>query len=366
MAESGMNVRRDAAGNLIGRLEGSDGSLPAVMAGSHIDSVIQGGIFDGCLGVIGAIEAVQSIRETGLSLLHPVEVVAFIDEEGVRFNKGYFGSRAMVGKADRAELVQSVDSEGVTRAQAMREWGLDPDRLHEACRSPNDIKIYLELHIEQGQVLESLRIPIGVVKGIAAPHWFRAVISGESGHAGATPMRERKDALAAAAEIILETEKTAISMDDVVVATVGCINVSPGGINIIPGKVELTFDVRHYIADIRDQTVQIIREHGHRLARKRGVAIRYEDMICLKPVVLPKSVSDTLHSLAHARGWSTFPIISGAGHDAMILSEIADVGFLFVPSRGGISHNPAEWTDFEDCAKGVQLLTDAIIHYSAI
>ncbi|MBA3952827.1 MAG: Zn-dependent hydrolase, partial [Rubrobacter sp.] len=242
MEEAGLAVREDAAGNLFGRREGRDPEAPAVLVGSHVDSVLNGGDFDGPLGVLGGIEVLQTMDEEGVEMGRPVEVVAFTDEEGARFSLGMIGSRALTGTLLQEDL-RHEDRNGVSIEQAMRNAGLDPGKVGEAARPADSLAAYLELHIEQGKVLEGEDLPVGVVTGIAGPVWLRLSFAGEAGHAGTTPMGARRDALAAAAEVVGAIEEEASDTGSTV-GTVGQIEAGPGGINIIAGRVDLSLDLR--------------------------------------------------------------------------------------------------------------------------
>ncbi len=245
MEEAGLSVREDAAGNLIGRREGTNPEAPVVLVGSHVDSVYNGGNFDGPLGVLAGIEVLQAMRERDVQDEHPVEVIAFTDEEGARFSFGMIGSRALAGTLTPEDLGEHEDEGGLSIAGAMEAYGLDPARIGEAARPQGSVKAYVELHIEQGRVLESEDLPAGVVTGIAGPVWLRFSLEGETGHAGATPMSLRRDALAAAAEIVVLIEAEA-SETGTSVGTVGQLDLEPGGINIIPGRVEFSLDLQGY------------------------------------------------------------------------------------------------------------------------
>jgi allantoate deiminase len=242
MAEAGLSVREDAVGNLFGRREGESQDAPAVLIGSHLDSVYNGGNFDGPLGVLAGVEVLQTMDEQGIETEHPIEVVAFTDEEGARFSFGMIGSRALAGKLSSKDL-EHEDANGLSIAEAMRSCGLDPGRIEEAARPVDSVKAYVELHVEQGRILENEGLPVGVVTGIAGPAWFRFIVEGETGHAGTTPMNLRRDSLAAAAEVmrVIEAEATRTGTT---VGTVGQLDLEPGGINVIPGRVEFSLDLR--------------------------------------------------------------------------------------------------------------------------
>jgi allantoate deiminase len=239
-------------GNLFGRREGRNPGSPAVLIGSHVDSVFGGGNFDGPLGVLAGIEVLQTMEEQGVETEHPVEVVAFTDEEGARFSLGMIGSRALAGKLGAEDLQSYEDTKSVSVAEAMGARGLDPERLGEAARLRGSMRAYVELHIEQGRVLESEELPVGVVTGIAGALWLRFVLEGETGHAGATPMNLRRDTLAAAAEIVGLVEAEA-ARTGTTVGTVGQLDLEPGGINIIPGRVRFSLDLRDIDEEVRDR-----------------------------------------------------------------------------------------------------------------
>ncbi|MBY6270310.1 Zn-dependent hydrolase, partial [Parageobacillus thermoglucosidasius] len=250
MKEAGLAVYEDAVGNLIGRKEGKEKDAPAVLVGSHIDSVYNGGMFDGPLGVLAAVEVLQTMSERGVKTKHPIEVVAFTDEEGARFSYGMIGSRGMAGTLSEEELVHQ-DKHGISLAAAMEEAGLDPSKIGKAARRKGSVKAYVELHIEQGRVLEQANLPVGIVTGIAGLIWAKLTVKGKAEHAGATPMPIRRDPLVAAAQIIQVIEQEA-KKTGTTVGTVGQMQVFPGGINIIPERVEFSLDLRDLDAAVRD------------------------------------------------------------------------------------------------------------------
>ena len=354
MQEAGLSVREDAAGNLFGRREGRNPEAPAVLVGSHVDSVYNGGDFDGPLGVLAGVEVLQAMGERGVETEHPVEVVAFTDEEGARFSFGMIGSRALAGELSTEEL-DNGDANGVSVAEAMRDRGLDPSRVGEAARPEGSVKAYVELHIEQGRVLENEGLPVGVVTGIAGPVWLRWVLEGEAGHAGTTPMGLRRDALAAAAEIMgvfeAEAAKTGTS-----VATVGQISARPGGINIIPGRAELSLDLRDIDEGVRDGAENRIRTRAQEACRRRGVEMEVEELQRLPPAPCSEVVRGAAKSACERLGVRPFELPSGAGHDGMHLTGLSPMGMIFVRSKDGVSHNPAEWSSKEDCEAGANVL----------
>jgi allantoate deiminase len=364
MEEAGLSVYEDAAGNLFGRREGRDPNLPAVLIGSHVDSVYNGGNFDGPLGVLAGVEVLQTMEEQGIETEHPIEVVTFTDEEGVRFSFGMIGSRALAGKLTPEDLTRYKDENGVSIAEAMRAYGLDPEKIGEAARPEDSIKAYVELHIEQGRVLENENLPAGVVTGIAGPVWLRFSLEGETGHAGATPMNLRRDALATAAKImgIVETEaaKTGTS-----VATVGQLEVEPGGINIIPGKARFSLDLRDIDEGVRDRVEGRILEEAEEVCRRRGVRLEIETLQRLAPAPCSDPVRSAAEKACEKFGIRPHALPSGAGHDGMQLTDLCPIGMIFVRSRNGVSHNPDEWSSQEDCAVGADALYWTVLDLAA-
>jgi allantoate deiminase len=354
MEEAGLAVREDAVGNLFGRREGSDPDAPAVLVGSHVDSVYDGGNFDGPLGVLAGIEVVQAMEEDGVQTEHPVEVVAFTDEEGARFSFGMIGSRALAGHLSPGDL-KNQDPDGISVAQAMRDYGLDPERAEDARREQDSLAAYLELHIEQGRVLEAEDLPAGIVTGIAGPVWLRFSLRGESGHAGATPMDSRHDALAAAAEIVGVVEQEASSTSSAV-GTVGQIEAGPGGINIIPGLVDFSVDLRDIDVAVRDGVEKRIRERAEEICARRGVELGVEELQRLDPAPCSEEVRGVISDACQEVGIRPHSLPSGAGHDGMHLAGLCPMGMIFVRSKDGISHNPKEWSSREDCEAGCNVL----------
>lgn len=359
MEEAGLSVREDEAGNLIGRKEGRNPQAPVVLVGSHLDSVFNGGNFDGPLGVLAGVEVLQTMNEQGVTTEHPIEVIAFTDEEGARFSYGMIGSRAIAGLLKREEL-EHRDKDGISIAEAMRASGLDPDAVGRAARPKGSVKAYVELHIEQGKVLESRGLSVGVVSGVAGPLWLKFVLEGEAGHAGATPMALRRDPLAAAAEIMLVIEREARKAGTAV-GTVGQVTVSPGGVNIIPGRVEFSLDLRDVDKAVRDRVEQEIIRQAEAICRERGVRLGVELLQRIPPVVCSAEIQAAALAACEALGLETITLPSGAGHDCMQLTELCPVGMIFVRSRDGISHNPAEYTSKEDCADGANVLYRTVL-----
>jgi allantoate deiminase len=354
MREAGLEVREDVVGNLIGRREGSDPEVPVVLAGSHVDSVPNGGNFDGPLGVLAAVEALQVMEERDLNTQRPIEVVAFTDEEGARFGFGMIGSRATAGTLTPEDLDRE-DENGVSIAQAMRDCSLDPERIGEAARREGSIHAYAELHIEQGKILENEALPVGVVTGIAGPVWLRLILEGESGHAGTTPMGLRRDALSAAAAIIGKVEREA-TRTGTTVGTVGQLELKPGGINIIPGHVSFSLDLRDIDQDVRDEAEARISDEAGRICEERGIVLETQTLQRLPPVLCSDLVRKAAKEACDALAFEPFELASGAGHDGMHLADLCSMGMVFVRSKDGLSHNPDEYSSREDCAAGAEVL----------
>jgi allantoate deiminase len=330
-----------------------------VLVGSHVDSVPNGGNFDGALGVLSAVEAVQCMSERGVETEHPVEVVAFTDEEGARFGFGMIGSRAMADKLAPEDLARE-DEDGFSVAEAMREYGLDAEKIGDATRPEGSLRAYVELHIEQGKVLENAGLPVGVVTGIAGPVWLRLVVQGEAGHAGTTPMDLRGDALAASAAVMRVIEEEA-ARTGTTVGTVGQLELEPGGINIIPGRVSFTLDLRDIDETVRDRVEDRIVGEARCICEERDVKLSIETLQRLAPVPCSEVVCDAARKACAELGYEPFELASGAGHDGMQLAELCPIGMIFVRSKNGLSHNPDEWSSKEDCAAGAAVLYSTLL-----
>ncbi len=359
MEQAGMTVREDAVGNLIGRKEGRRKETPAVLIGSHIDTVPNGGKFDGALGVIAGIEVVQTLTEQKVETDHPIEVIAFTDEEGSRFGFGMIGSRAFAGTLTQDDL-RSQDQAGVTIAEAMTANGLCPADLEQAARKPQSVKAYLEMHIEQGKVLESNGLPVGVVTGIAGHLWTKWTLIGEAGHAGATPMSMRKDPLMTAAKVMQVIEAEAKAYQHAV-ATVGQISVRPGGVNVIPSHVQFTVDLRDSDEEVRNQVEERITNQAKKLCDVQGIALQIDTMQRVAPAPCATSIREAVEVACEKLGIVPFSLPSGAGHDGMQLTGLCPIGMIFVRSKEGISHNPREWSSENDCASGATVLYETVL-----
>lgn len=375
MARAGLEIQASPVGNIIGRTGSNRQDGPVVMTGSHLDSVVRGGQFDGALGVVAAIEAAHVLHESGVSLPCPLEVICFVMEESSRFEGGYaFGSRVMTGQPIGEEALLARDRAGKTLAEAIyelrgKEGGageeaqplegiLDTVKGYVASsRYPmSNIKAFVELHIEQGPTLYATGKPVAAVTAIAAPTRFRVDLVGQQGHTGTTAMGLRKDALVAAAEVILAVERMCRSVENVV-GTASVIEVDPNIINSIPGKARLSVDIRSTSAEAKKEMVRVIHEEIGRIANSRGVQCAIDTWIEDSPQPLSERVTSTIEQSCQALGIEPVRLPSGAGHDAAQVAKfVADVGMIFVPSRDGISHAQGEWTDEQDIAKGTRVL----------
>ena len=355
LEELGLATEIDPAGNVIGRWEEGEGT--AVLVGSHLDTVPRGGRFDGALGVLAALEVVRALRRNGVRLRRPLWVVSFNDEEGSRFQTGMLGSRAFVGDVD----LEDWRRRGV--AGAMSEAGFDFERLADACGIER-IGAYLELHIEQGPVLEQEGVDLGIVTGIAGLLGFRVRLTGEANHAGTTPMAVRRDALAGAARVVLAVRDEARSRGDMT-ANVGILNVAPGGFNVIPGTAEFTIDARAGEAETFARVDRFVRETLERVASEEQLELEVTETHRKQPTPLDAELQEMLAAAAAEEGASVRRMPSGAGHDAMVLAKHVPAAMLFVPSRGGISHSPDEYTAPEHCELGARVLARAVRHLVA-
>jgi allantoate deiminase len=365
MMESGLTVSHDHFGNLIGKKVGSDPSLPVIMIGSHTDSVRNGGKFDGIIGVLAGIEIAHAITEGVIPHKHTIEVVSFCEEEGSRFNDGLFGSRGMVGRIKQSDL-QKVDENKITRFDALRSFGfgINPLQIEESVRTAGEIKYYFEMHIEQGPYLEKDNYPIGIVSGIAGPAWFKVKLVGESGHAGTVPMNLRKDPMIGAAEIIKELETICLSIPNApTVGTVGRISSLPGGTNIIPSSVEFTMDIRDIDLDRRNDAIKRIITKIEDVSSNRGLHYEIEQNVDAAPVQCSEYLNATFKAASKELGVEAPIMVSGAGHDAMFLADITEIGMVFVRCRNGISHQPNEWADIEDIELGTKVLFEAVLKH---
>ncbi len=361
MREAGMAAGLDAAGNVVGRYEGSAPGMPALLLGSHIDTVRDAGRYDGNFGVVAAIEAVAALSARGERLPFAVEVIAFGDEEGVRFPVTLTGSRAVAGILDPAAL-DAEDGEGVSLREALRGFGCDPSCLPGVARRRDSVLGYVELHIEQGPVLETEGLPVGVVTAINGASRFAVEVEGVAGHAGTVPMRLRHDAVAAMAEMVLAVERTALDTPDLLVATVGWVEASPGAVNVIPARARFTIDLRSPDDRAREDATERLRREMQAVAARRGVPLALQTRYDAPAVVCAPALIESLERSVARFGVRPLRLSSGAGHDGLAMAALCPVGMLFVRCEGGISHNPAEAITEADADVAVRVLADFLQH----
>jgi allantoate deiminase len=363
MEEAGMAVRRDAIGNLIGHYPAAAADAKILLLGSHLDTVRNAGQFDGPLGVLVAIAAVQHCHNRNVRLPFAIEVIGFGDEEGTRFQSAYLGSKVVAGRFNNADL-ERTDASGITLADAICAFGCDPNKLHSARMDPDRLLGYFEVHIEQGPVLEKNDLSVGVVTAIAGQTRARLTFRGMAGHAGTVPMALRHDALCAGGEFILSAETEARSIAGLV-ATVGQITALPGASNVIPSEVVLSLDVRHAEDLKRTSACSNLRSLADQIAEKRGVSVNWELIQETSSVTCDPGFVSKLQQIVARHQAKSISLASGAGHDAVPLSEITPVGMLFVRCKGGISHHPDESATVEDIRVAIAVLIDFIEQFTA-
>ena len=366
MTDAGLDVEIDGFGNVIGYKVGTNPDLPIIMVGSHTDSVPNGGNYDGVAGVLSAIEVVRSIIDDGFEHEHTIAVVDFMCEESSRFGAATLGSKAMRGKLTLNDLHRLVDKQGVSLYDALKNRKLHPDAI-ESMAYNLPVKAFIEMHIEQGKVLEHEQKKIGIVSGIAAPERFYVTIRGNADHSGATPMNLRHDALCGASKIILGIEEvTSMQEEPTVVGTVGIAEVVPGAMNVIPGSVKLGVDIRSISKVARDSVVFLIKELIDVIAEKRGLSYTIEPIAQDHPVAMHPAMIREIEEAVKSVGVDYMTMPSGAGHDAMHWTEVAPTGMIFIPCRDGISHNPTEFAAMDDIVAGAEVLENVIKNISLV
>lgn len=353
----GLETEIDAAGNVIVRLPGADDSLPPVIIGSHLDTIYQGGRYDGLLGVVAGFEIIRSIKEAEIRTQHPIELIGFTCEESSRFNFATLGSKVMMNKVDLATLENLQDRNGVSLREAVKEQGLELDQFPQADQSNRRVKAFYELHIEQGPKLIKENKQIGIVTGIAAPLRLAIHISGKSSHSGTTGMKNRRDALLAAAELSLAVEEAGLLEDEYeTVATVGVLDISPRAMNVVPGSASLKVDIRSIYADSRERVLERIKEKAEQIEKKRATPISMEIIQNDDPVMMDEDLAQSVAATCEEVGVSYMFMASGAGHDAMNTASRWPATLIFVPSVDGLSHHPDEFTEEKDIEIGVTVL----------
>jgi beta-ureidopropionase / N-carbamoyl-L-amino-acid hydrolase len=359
MKQAGLEVRVDPAGNLFGRRAGFE-NLPVLLFGSHIDSVVKGGNFDGDVGSLGAIEVMNTLNEGAVKTRHPLEVVIWINEEGNHFGVGTMGSGIAAGLIG-PEILARKDEQGLTVADWVRRYGQDPAHLADARIAPGALAAYLELHIEQGPNLDEAKIPIGVVQGIVGLKRWRCVATGFANHAGTTPMDRRKDALAAAARAVLAVREVVRSENGRQVGTVGYMKAEPGAVNVIPGRVEFPIELRDLDAAKIDRMWNQVQVKLKQIDKEEDVETRCIESDDVTPARTDPSMQSAIREAAKALGLATMDLPSGAVQDAPQMAKLAPFGMIFIPSRDGISHSPKEFTSWPDVANGAEVLYRSVV-----
>ncbi len=354
MQDAGMDTWVDAAGNLCGRYEAQDTCAKTLLLASHLDSIPNAGAYDGILGVLVAIAAVKELSEKNIYLPFAIEIIGFGDEEGTRFGSTLLGSRAVAGTWN-PDWWQLTDRAGISLQQAFIDFGLDPDNIKSAARDPDDILAYLEVHIEQGPVLEDENLALGIVTSIAGARRFAIDITGYAGHAGTVPMGMRKDALVGAALGIALVENIAKEFN--VVATVGKISCGPGAVNVIPGHASFTIDIRSGDDHVRDQAFAKIQHELDLICESRNLIASWQEIHNAPAVVCADWMQELQASVLCDMGVTPYKLMSGAGHDAMALADICDVAMYFVRCKGGVSHHPDESVTEADVALSIEALS---------
>ena len=359
MTQAGMTVWQDSVGNICGRYEGEQEGAPAILLGSHLDTVRNAGRYDGMLGVLAAIEMVHGLHQQGRRLKQAIEIVGFCDEEGTRFGITLLGSRGITGTWPESWLAQT-DADGVSVAQAMVLAGLDPARIHLAARRPEEIAAYLELHIEQGPCLEQEGLALGVVEAINGARRLNCRFTGEAGHAGTVPMSHRKDALAAAAEWMVRVETLTREQGGNRVATVGTLRCAPGAVNVIPGDVTLTLDIRGPHDQPLDALLDTLLNEAQAIASRRQLRFSAEEFYRIAATACDSGLQQVLSEAVQAVQGRSLTLPSGAGHDAIAIAERWPSAMLFVRCKGGISHHPAESVTADDVALAIAAYSRAV------
>lgn len=360
MKEASLEVKIDKVGNIFGIKKGTKPDKKSIMVGSHIDSVLNGGMFDGPLGVMSAVEAVRRINEEGYEHERNIEVVVYTSEEGSAFPIGLLGSSVLIGELDVEEALKTKNEEGETLEEALEKMGYKGDYEKDL----DEVEYALEMHVEQGPVLEDKKIPVGIVENITGITWVLSTIKGAEDHAGTTPMNMRKDALVGAADIVTYVNKRAKDLveehEGSTVGTVGKLNVHPNGTNIVPGKVEIGIDIRDVVKDNMNTLIEDTIEKIESLVEKYDLEVETEIPIEHTPIDLSDEVVDTIEESAEEIDIKTLRMDSGAGHDSQNIAEKVKTGMIFVPSVDGISHSPMEWTEWDDIEKGTKVITQAV------
>jgi len=357
MIEYGLSVREDGLGNIFGKMEGIKNDKPSILIGSHFDSVPNGGAYDGTLGVVAGLEIAAIFHENNIKPIYPIEIIALVEEEGSRFGGALMGSRGMTGLIEEEDYQHIKDENSISVIEAMEKIGLDFTK--NKYRDPSTIKAFLELHIEQGPILEEKEITIGIVDAIVGLTQLEVTVEGRAGHAGTTPMNLRDDALVVASEIISILPEIAIEQGEETVITTGRLQVYPNGANVIPEKVIFTIDLR----SSNEEDIQQAHNKVKKLIEsknKKQIRTSIKQHLYMPPKALNEAINKTFKKNCDKLDISYHSMNSGAGHDAMVFSDVTDVGMIFVPSKDGLSHCPEEWSDAEHISQGIEVLFETV------
>jgi len=361
MKEIGLDVSEDNAGSVIGKFNSEEDNTPSIIIGSHYDSVKCGGNFDGIAGIICGLEVARKLKEKNIKLKYSLEVMGINDEEGVRFGTGFFGTKAMMGMITLDDLSKYKDENNISIYQAMKEYGLQPKKIVDMSRNTNTIKSFIEIHIEQGPILENNKKDIGVVEYIVGMQRYIISIFGRADHAGSTPMEMRSDAMETASKVIGNIGEWARSENNGTVATVGYIKSFPNAINIIPEKVEFSVDIRSKDSKSIKRVFDKISENIKMLCSEYGTKYAIESKLSELPAKLNDKLMEQISTICHEKGYKNQKIDSGAGHDSLVMSKHVNTAMVFVPSKGGRSHCMEEWTDYEDLAKVIDVIYKLVL-----
>ena len=365
MHRAGLEVTVDAAANIHGLRRGTEADSPIILFGSHIDSVPEGGIFDGTLGSLGALEVLTTLNGENHETRHPLEMIVWADEEGVHFGQGLFGSRAATSGPNRGEL-DLTGSDGRSLREWLERYGQKPAEIDSAILEPSSVAAYFELHIEQGPHLHRDGVPVGVVEGIVGIYRFEATIAGFANHAGTTPMAERRDAMLSAAKLTQAVREEVMAKPGRQVGNVGRVEAYPGAPNVVPGRAMLPIELRDLDERVVKDVLERIRSRAETIARDDGTSIRIQPFASEGPARMDMGLQDHIDRVAGELGLGTLRLASGAGHDAQNVARHGiPTGMIFVRSKDGVSHNPAEWTDWDDCARGVEVLYRSVVGLDA-
>jgi len=365
MTDAGMTVEEDAISNIIGTLPGTEPDLAPVWSGSHIDTVLNAGMYDGMVGVIGALEACRMIREAGAPHRRSISALVFASEEPTRFGIGCIGSRTMANHMTLEDTRSLVDGNGISLYQELERLGYTKKDFSSVYKKPGDVFASVELHIEQAPVLEQLHCPIGIVEGICAPSYIQVSVVGQQKHAGSTPMNSRLDPVPAAAEIIQEIETMVRAYgNSYTVATVGKLSVFPNASNVIAGSVDFSVDIRALDESVKKELTERICAYIDTIGKLRGLTVQHKVTTDDIPRRSDARVVSVLQSCCDKRGIQAHSMVSGAYHDSLLIAEFAPMAMIFVPSRDGISHDPREYTSMEDICRGVDVLADSLLTLS--